>query len=224
LTKEKDNMTKKQFVVVGLGHFGASVATTLYRIGANVLAIDADAERVEEVRDMVTHAVQASGVNREALIQLGVRDFDIAVVAIGGDIKASCMATMLMKELGVGYIVAKAQDEIHGRMLSKLGADKVVYPERDMGKRVAHNLVSGNILDFIELSPDYFMVEVTPPVEWEGKSLSQLELRKRMGVNVIAIRRNGQVDASPKPASVILAGDRLLGMAEKDVIKELGHH
>ena len=216
-------MTKKQFVVVGLGHFGASVATTLYRIGANVLAIDAETERVEEVRDMVTHAVVASGVNREALIQLGVRDFDIAVVALGDDIKASCMATMLMKELGVGYIVAKAQDEIHGRMLLKLGADKVVYPERDMGKRVAHNLMSGNILDFIELSPDYFMVEITPPADWEGKSLAQLELRKRLGVNVIAIRRNGQVDASPKPASVIQGGDKLLVMAGKDVIRELGH-
>lgn len=215
-------MTKKQFVVVGLGRFGSTLATTLYRIGVDVLAIDVNHQRVEEVRDSVTHCVQANAMNREALVQLGVRDFDVAVVTIGADIKASGMTTMLMKELGVNYVVAKAQDEIHGRMLTKLGADKVIFPERDMGKRVAHNLVAGNILDFIELSPDYSMVEVEPLDEWNGKTLAQLDLRNKLGINVIAIRRDGHVDPSPMPGTVLFRGDRLLVMAGMDVIKKLG--
>lgn len=132
------------------------------------------------------------------------------------------MTTMLMKELGVNYVVAKAQDEIHGRMLTKLGADKVIFPERDMGKRVAHNLVAGNILDFIELSPDYSMVEVEPLDEWNGKTLAQLDLRNKLGINVIAIRRDGHVDPSPMPGTVLFRGDRLLVMAGMDVIKKLG--
>ena len=215
-------MVKKQFVVVGLGRFGATLAATLCANGGEVLAIDIDPERVELLRDHVTHCVEANGMNREALVQLGVRDFDVAVVTIGADIKASGMTTMLMKELGVNYVVAKAQDEIHGRMLTKLGADKVIFPERDMGKRVAHNLVAGNILDFIELSPDYSMVEVEPLDEWNGKTLAQLDLRNKLGINVIAIRRDGHVDPSPMPGTVLFRGDRLLVMAGMDVIKKLG--
>ena len=121
-------MVKKQFVVVGLGRFGATLAATLCSNGGEVLAIDIDGERVELLRDHVTHCVEANGMNREALVQLGVRDFDVAVVAIDGDLRASCMTTMLMKELGVNYVAACAQDEVHGRMLTKLGADKVIFP------------------------------------------------------------------------------------------------
>ena len=124
-------MVKKQFVVVGLGRFGATLAATLCSNGGEVLAIDIDGERVELLRDHVTHCVEANGMNREALVQLGVRDFDVAVVAIDGDLRASCMTTMLMKELGVRYVASCAQDEVHGRMLTKLGADKVIFPERD---------------------------------------------------------------------------------------------
>ena len=156
--------------------------------------------------------------------QLGaaLRDFDVAVVAIDGDLRASCMTTMLMKELGVKYVASCAQDEVHGRMLTKLGADKVIFPERDMGKRVAHNLMAGNILDFIELSPDYSMVEIQVLQEWNGKTLAQLDLRKRLGINVIAIRRDGQVDPSPMPGTVLSSADRMLVMAGQDIIKKLG--
>lgn len=215
-------MTRKQFVVVGLGRFGSTLAKTLYEAGEDVLAIDINHQHVEEMRDSVTHCVQANSMSREALIELGVRDFDVAVITIGSDIKASGMTTMLMKELGVNHVVAKAQDEIHGRMLTKLGADKVIFPERDMGKRVAHNLISGNILDFIELSPDYSMVEIQPLEEWNGKTLAQLDLRRQLGINVIAVRRAGEVDASPMPGTLIFSNDRLLVMAGKDVIKKLG--
>ena len=216
-------MVRKQFVVVGLGRFGATLAATLCANGAEVLAIDIDDERVENLRDHVTHCVQANGMNREALVQLGVRDFDVAVVTIAGDLRASCMTTMLMKELGVTYVAARAQDEIHGRMLTKLGADKVIFPERDMGKRVAHNLMAGNILDFIELSPDYSMVEIQPLQEWNGKTLAQLDLRKRLGINVIAIRRDGHVDPSPMPGTVLSVNDRMLVLAGQDIITKLGN-
>ena len=215
-------MVRKQFVVVGLGRFGATLAVTLCANGGEVLAIDIDGERVELLRDNVTHCVEANGMNREALVQLGVRDFDVAVVAIDGDLRASCMTTMLMKELGVKYVASCAQDEVHGRMLTKLGADKVIFPERDMGKRVAHNLMAGNILDFIELSPDYSMVEIQVPQEWNGKTLAQLDLRKRLGINVIAIRRDGHVDASPMPGTLLSSSDRMLVMAGHDIIKKLG--
>ena len=216
-------MVRKQFVVVGLGRFGATLAATLCQTGGEVLAIDINAERVENLRDFVTHCVQANAMNREALMQLGVRDFDVAVVTISSDLRASCMTTMLMKELGVNYVAARAQDEVHGRMLTKLGADKVIFPERDMGKRVAHNLRAGNILDFIELSPDYSMVEIQPPQEWNGKTLAQLDLRKRLGINVIAIRRDGHVDPSPMPGTVLSSSDRMLVMAGQDIITKLGN-
>ncbi|HIU34033.1 MAG TPA: TrkA family potassium uptake protein [Candidatus Pullichristensenella excrementigallinarum] len=214
-------MSRKQFVIVGLGRFGRTLAETLYEKGEDVLAIDLDEERVEDIRNSVTHSVQADAMDMEALRELGVRDFDVAVVTIGTDIKASGMATMLMKEVGVKYVIAKAHDEIHGRMLQKLGADKVIFPERDMGRRVAHNLISGNILDFIELSPDYSMVEIQSPAEWGGRTLRELDLRNRMHLNVIAIKRNGEVNAALTPETMIHAEDRMLVMATEDTVRRL---
>ncbi len=214
-------MSRKQFVIVGLGRFGRTLAETLYEKGEDVLAIDLDEERVEDIRNSVTHSVQADAMDMEALRELGVRDFDVAVVTIGTDIKASGMATMLMKEVGVKYVIAKAHDEIHGRMLQKLGADKVIFPERDMGRRVAHNLISGNILDFIELSPDYSMVEIQSPAEWDGRTLRELDLRNRMHLNVIAIKRNGEVNAALTPETMIHVDDRMLVMATEDTVRKL---
>ena len=202
-------MSRKQFVIVGLGRFGRTLAETLYEKGEDVLAIDLDEERVEDIRNSVTHSVQADAMDLEA------------VVTIGTDIKASGMATMLMKEVGVKYVIAKAHDEIHGRMLQKLGADKVIFPERDMGRRVAHNLISGNILDFIELSPDYSMVEIQSPAEWGGRTLRELDLRNRMHLNVIAIKRNGEVNAALTPETMIHAEDRMLVMATEDTVRRL---
>ena len=214
-------MRKKQYAVVGLGRFGMTLAQTLFEEGEDILAIDMDAERIDEARDHVTHAVQADAMDRDALVQLGIRDFDVCIITIGMDIKASGMVTMLMKELGVKFVIAKAHDNVHGRMLLKLGADKIIFPERDMGRRVAHNLISGNILDFIELSPDFSMVEIQPPEEWNGRTLAELDLRNKMQVNVIAIRRAGEVDPSPMPGSVVFRDDRLLVMASRDTLKKI---
>ena len=193
-------------MVVGLGRFGASIARTLSEDGVQVLGIDRRMDLVESLQQELTQAVQADSMDRETLHMLGAGDFDTAFVTIGGDLKASCATTMLLKELGCKQVIAKASDEFHGRMLEKLGADKVLFPERDMGKRIAHNLVSGNLLEYIELSPDFSMVEIQAGPEWNGKALRALNLRERLGINVVAVRSGGKTDALPTAETVIHEG------------------
>ncbi|MCG8642985.1 MAG: TrkA family potassium uptake protein, partial [Desulfobacterales bacterium] len=150
----------KQFVVIGLGRFGVSVARTLAKKGCDVLAIDTDEERVQALASEVTHAVQADATDEDAMKSLGLRNFDVAIISIGADVHSSILTTILVKEMGVKHVVVKAQSELHGRVFTKLGADKIVYPERDMGARVANSLISSNVLDLIELSPDYSIAEI----------------------------------------------------------------
>ena len=202
-------MKKKQFAIIGLGRFGTSVAKTLYQMGYEVLAVDADEARVQDFSDEVTHVVQADTTDEDTLKALGIRNFDVVVVAIGADVQANLMTTLQLKEMGVPYIVAKAKNPLHGKMLEKIGADRVVYPERDMGQRVAHNLVSSNVLEYIELSPDYSIVEVTAPSALVGKNLVETDLRGRYEVNVVAIRRGEQLLVPPQPTEKILEKDVL---------------
>lgn len=210
----------RQYLVIGLGRFGSSIARTLCSDGMQVMAVDRRMDVVEDLRDVLTQVVQADATDHGAMQALGAGEFDVAIVTMGGDIKASCVATMLLKELGVRYIVAKAADDFHGRMLEKLGADKIVFPERDMGKRVAHNLVSGNLLEYLELSPDFSMAEIQPNPEWIGKTLVQLRLRDQFGVNVVAIRSGDVTNALPKSDTVLHEGDMMLVVAgEKTLLK-----
>ena len=202
-------MKKKQFAIVGLGRFGTSVAKTLYQMGYEVLAVDADEARVQDFSDEVTHVVQADTTDEDTLKALGIRNFDVVVVAIGADVQANLMTTLQLKEMGVSYIVAKAKNNLHGKMLEKIGADRVVYPERDMGQRVAHNLVSSNVLEYIELSPEYSIVEVTAPKVLVGKNLVETDLRGRYEVNVVAIRRGEQLLVPPQPTEKIMDKDVL---------------
>ena len=187
---------KKQYLVVGLGRFGSAVAVTLAEQGMQVLAIDRSMEAVEIHRSRLTDVVCGDAMDRGVLEQIGAADFDVAIVTIGEDIKASGVITMQLKELGVKSVIVKAADDFHGRMLTKLGADKVIFPERDMGQRIAHNLVSEKIMDFIELSPDYSLVEMRPRPEWVGKPLKELNLRTRHRINVVAVRSGEAVAAS----------------------------
>lgn len=211
----------KQYIVVGLGRFGSAIAETLSKAGEEVMGVDRDMDLVEGMRDKLTHAVQLDAMDRDALEALGVKDFDVAFVTMGSDILASGTITLMLKELGVGRVIAKAHDDFHGRMLEKLGADKVLFPERDMGRRVAHNLVSGNIVDYLELSPDYSMAEVRPMPEWVGRSLRDLALRSRSGVNIIAIKRGEAVDPMPLPDTVISEGDALLVVAREETLSAM---
>ena len=213
----------KQFVVIGCGRFGSSVARTLYEMGNEVLAIDKDEEKVQEISDSVTHAVQADVMDEGVLRELGIQNFDIVVVSIGSDLEASIMATLIAKELGVRIVIAKAQSDLHGKVLSKIGADKVVFPERDMGVRVAHNLVSTNILDFIELSPDYSIVEITAIPEWENKTLKELRLPTKYGINVMAVKRQKFINVSPYADDMILKGDVLVVIGSTEDLKKIEH-
>ncbi|MEE1200499.1 MAG: TrkA family potassium uptake protein [Christensenellales bacterium] len=208
----------KQFLIVGLGRFGASVAKTLCEGDVQVMGIDKRIDRVEELRNVVTQIAQVNSTDRDSMLLLDVSAFDVAIVTIGDDIKASCITTMLLKEMGVPYVVAKASDEFHGRMLEKLGADKVVFPERDMGKRVAHNLVSGKLLEYIELSPDFSMAEIRADADWDGKTLLDLRLRNRLGINVVAIRSGGQTNPLPTSKTIVRKGDIMLVVAEEKTL------
>lgn len=212
---------RRQFLVVGLGRFGRSVAETLCEAGEEVLGVDRRMDLVEDMRDRITQAVQADAMEKDALVALGVQDFDVAFVTMASDIKASGTVTMLLKDLGVKYVIAKASDEFHGRMLEKLGADKILFPERDMGRRIAHNLVSGNIVDYLELSEDFSMAEILPEASWIGKSLKALDMRSRMGVNVVAIRNGETLNAMPDMNTVIRENDIMLVVASEESLNKL---
>ncbi len=200
-------MRKKQFVVIGLGRFGSSVARTLYELDNEVLGVDTDDEKVQNISESITHSIQVDATDENSLKSLGIRNFDVAIIAIGADVQASIMATLIVKEMGVRYIIAKANSEIHAKVLYKIGADKVVLPERDMGIRVANSLVSSNILDYIELSDDYNIAEIVSPSEWFGKTLSQLNLRANYGLNVMAVKRMDKIEVSPNSDYVIKEND-----------------
>ncbi|MCF6092511.1 TrkA family potassium uptake protein [Microaerobacter geothermalis] len=212
----------KQYAVIGLGRFGSSVAKTLYEMDYDVMAIDTDEERIQEHINHVTHAVRADSTDEQALKSLGIRNFDVVVVAIGQDIQASILTTLVLKELGVKYIVVKAQNERHGQVLYKIGADRVVFPERDMGVRVAHNLISPNILDFIELADNYSIAEVSMSNKMvgTGKTLREMDIRAKYGCNVIAIRSGSKMNVAPNPDDIIIEGDVLVVLGSNDDLKE----
>ncbi len=212
----------KQFVVIGLGRFGQSVAKNLYDMGEDVLAIDMDEDIIAEISPYVTHAVQADATDEKALKALGLRNFDVAVVTIGSNIQASILITMLCKEIGISYVLAKAQNDLHGKVLYKTGADKVVYPERDMGFRIAHNLSASNVLDYIEIAGDLRIIEIAAIDAWVGKSLVGLNFRKKYGTNVIAIKKtNGEMNTSPSAEDVLEKHDILIIIGSKDEIMKL---
>lgn len=204
-----------------MGRFGLSVATALSNMGLDVLAIDADEHRTQLVANLVTHAVSADSTDEEALRALGIRNFDVVVVAIGEDIQASILTTLILKDLGSPLIVVKAQNELHGKVLQKIGADKVIYPERDMGLRVAHHLTSPNVLDYIELSDEYSIVEMRVSAEMVGKNLIELDIRARFGCNVMAIKRGARMNISPSAAERLTADDVLVIVGEKNDLTKL---
>lgn len=212
---------QKQYIVVGLGRFGRAIAETLCQDGAEVLGVDCRMDLVEAMRDELTQTIQMDAMDRDALETLGIQDFDIAFVTMGSDIRASGTIVLLLKELGARRVIAKAHDDFHGRMLEKLGADQVLFPERDMGRRVAHNLVSGNVIEFMELSTQYSMAEIRPKPEWVGKTLEKLAMRSSLDINVVAIRNGDEVNAMPKPDTVICEDDLMLVVISQDKLRKM---
>ena len=206
----------KSFVVIGLGLFGSSVARQLCALGAEVLAIDTNSDLVQQVSSDVTSAVVADARDAEVLRALGAHECDCAVVAIGDDLAGSVLATMNLRELGVGHIVCKAHNDVHRKVLEKLGADKVVIPEKEVADKLARSLTSHNVLDFIELSNDYGIVEIPAPKTWVGRNLKELDIRAKHGVNIIAIERNDKISVSPRAEFEIARNDILVVLGDYD--------
>jgi trk system potassium uptake protein len=208
-------------VVIGLGRFGGQVAESLTGLGHEVLGIDENGEIVQKLSDTLTHVVQADSTDEEALRQLGVAEFSRAVVGIGTDIEASVLTVLALTELGVDEIWAKAISAKHGRILERVGARRVVYPEADMGERVAH-LVTGTLLDFVELDDGYAIAKVCPPDEMIGSTLTQLGLRTKHGITVVAVKRAGKEAEAAFPDTTIEHGDTLIVSGPTKKVERIG--
>lgn len=214
---------KKSFLVIGAGRFGKSVAQTLYEAGHDVMVVDKDETLIQQISSEVTDAVSADITSEASIKALGVRDFDAIVLAIGFDVQASIMAAILLIEKDAKYIVAKAQTDLHGKVLEKIGINRVIYPERDMGHKIARSLIAPTIIDMIELSDDYSVVEVKAPPEMVGKTLLELNLRARYGISVIAFRRNNgdKTNISPVADDIVEAGDLIVAIGNNKSLQKL---
>ncbi|HWQ74940.1 MAG TPA: TrkA family potassium uptake protein [Syntrophomonas sp.] len=209
-------MKNKQFAVIGIGRFGQSLVEELAHLGYEVMAIDNDEDKINDIIEIATHAVQADSMEEDTLKSLGVRNFDVVIVSIGSNIQANILTTIILKELGVKRIVAKAQNALHGKVLEKIGADVVIYPERDMAIKLARSLVSSNFLEQINLSPTYSVIEIFTPKTFFNKSLMEIGLRKKMRVTVLAIRRNNEVIVSPEPTEKLYQGDVIVALGNNE--------
>lgn len=204
---------KREFAVIGLGRFGGSICRELSMEGMQVLAIDNDEDRINEYKNIASHAVIADSTDEVSLKEIGIKNFEHVIVAIGDNIQASILTAVILTDLGIGKITVKAQNDYHEKILNKIGVDQVVHPERDMGKRIAHNIISSNILDYLELSDDHSIVEVKAGKRMMGKTLVELDIRANYGCNVVAIKRGTEINVSP-------AADD--GLREDDILIVIG--
>lgn len=211
---------KKQIIVIGLGRFGFSVAAHLAAAGQEVLAVDTDESLVKQAAAVVTHAVQADATETNTLRSLGVHNFDVGIVAIGTNVQANILASLLLKELGLPKVIAKAGNELHARVLAKIGVDRVVFPENEMGRRVAHHILTNNLIDYIEVTKDYRLQELTAPERFFGKTLRDLNLRARWGITVLLLKRAEQEEmvVSPDGDTLILPGDTMVVLGKDETL------
>ena len=211
----------RQFAIIGLGRFGSNMAKALTKMGYEVLAIDKNMERVQEFSNEFTHVVQADATDENALRELGILNFDVVVVAIGEDMQANVLTTLQLKEIGAPYIVSMARDSLQIKLLEKIGADRVVSPERDMARRVAYNLASTSVIDYIELSPQFSIVEIAVPEDFLDKTLMESDIRAKYGINVVAIKRKNDLIISPRPTERLQKGDVAIVVGSNDGINSL---
>lgn len=218
----------REYVVIGLGRFGGSIVRELNALDLDVMAIDADEARVNEFSDIATHAVIADTTDEAVMKSLGIRNFDHVIVAIGENIQASTLTTLILKELGVKKVTAKAQNDYHAKILNKIGADTVVHPERDMGRRIAHNVASASVLDYLELSDEYSIVEIKAGERLAGSSILELDVRANYGINIIAVKRGKDIIVAPDPNEniefhdilIVIGHDNDLNRFEKKLVNE----
>ncbi|MBE6687682.1 MAG: TrkA family potassium uptake protein [Ruminococcaceae bacterium] len=202
----------KSFAIIGLGNFGTTLALTLAQNQHQVLVIDEDAEKVEEISDYVTNAVIGDSTDRAVLETAGITDYDCAVVAISNNMECSILTTLLLEDMGISQVVARAVSDNHAKVLQRVGADIVVFPERDMGEKLAYKLDKNNVLDYIEFSEDYSLVEAKVPVRWVGKSLRELDIRRKYKINIIAVIKDHpyrKIEINPDPDAPFEADDTL---------------
>ena len=221
------DVKRKQFGVIGLGRFGSAMAATLAELGHDVIGVDGDQERVQQSADVITQAIQLDATDAKALRAAGIQDVDVAVVSIGENIESSLLVVMQLRELGIENIVAKAVTPLHGRILERLGVTRVIFPEREMAVRIAHSLAMPNVLDYIELSRDYSIIELPASEAFIGRTLKQLELRPRYGITLIAIKRPGgplgavTTNIAPGADEVIQPGDVLALLGSNERLSQL---
>lgn len=212
---------KTSVLVIGLGRFGSAAARELERIGHEVLAVDRDETAVNDVAPDVTQAVQLDAVDESALRSIGAGEFQVAIVAISSAVEASIFATMALKQLGVGHVIAKAATTLHGTILERVGADRVVFAEREMGQRVAHSFAIPGVLDYLDIAPRFGIVRVRPPEPWVGRSLKDLDLPVRVGVSPIAVRRGKEVTLNPHRDMTVQADDELILMGADEKLERI---
>ncbi len=210
---------KKQFVVIGLGRFGTSVCKELYRLGHDVLAIDMDPARVEAVHDYATQAVVANAIDEVALKNWGVRNFEQAVVGIGDNLQTSVLCTLMLKELGIPTVWVKARDQQHRLVLERVGADRVIQPESEMGIRIAHHMDSEKVVDYIDLSKDYSILELTASQKLDDRSLLDLNIRAKYNCTILAFKRGEEVNVAPLPDDRVMKDDVLVVMGHREDLK-----
>jgi trk system potassium uptake protein TrkA len=214
-------MAKEQVMVIGLGRFGSAVARELERLGHQVLAIDRSEQQVNDISSDVTHALQLDAADEDALRSAGAGDFQTAIVAISTDAEPSIFATMVLKRLGVRTVIAKAGSQLHGEILSRVGADRVVLPERETGLRLAHSFNVPNVIDYLDVAPNFGIEKIRPPASFIGKSLGDLDLKTRLGLTPIALRRGQQVFVNPAREERVAEGDELILIGRDDKLDQL---
>lgn len=211
----------KTFAVIGMGRFGSAVATKLFSMGYEVLAVDTDTEKINNIAPFVTQAIAGDAKEESVLKALGIRNFDCVIIAVTEDIAASILITLHVKEMGIKQIVCKAQNYHHKKILKKIGADSVIIPEDEVGTKIAVRLVSKNFIEQLELSKDYSIIDMHLPSSWEGKSLSELDVRKRYSINVIAIKNNENITINPEPRYVFRKEDIVVVLGKSDIISAI---
>lgn len=221
MRKKTPKDSVKEYIVIGLGRFGSSVARQLEANGCKVLAIDRNERRINQIAEYVTLAMCLDVTNEDALMELGGRNFDGAVISIGQSLDASVLAAIWAKEQGIRQIIAKAYDDMQGKILTKLGVDEIVYPEKEMGVHLANNLAFNNLLDTTELTSDYSMADVGVLKSWVGKNLKELNLRKKYGVNVIAIKRSGALSINPSADDPTQKDDVFVLLGKNSTLKKI---
>lgn len=214
-------MKNMQFAILGLGRFGFSLVKELSRMGLDVLAVDSDPNKVNLARDIATYAVEADSTDEQVLKTLGIRNFDVVVVAIGENVQSNILTTILLKDMGVPMVVSKAQNHLHGRVLEKIGTDLVIYPERDMAIRVAQSLLTKSVLDHINLSSEYSILEIITPALFVGKTLQESNIREKHNVNIIAIKRGEEIIVNPTSNQTVLANDILVVLGKNIYLDKL---